>query len=353
IETDGVPAVRAAPVQARERAVELAQRIDEAQYRYYVLDRPTLSDGEYDRLMRELEQLEADYPELRTPSSPTQRVGGTYSTLFTAVDHLERMLSLDNAFTDEELAAWAQRVEREVGDAATFLCELKVDGLAVALVYERGRLVRGATRGDGRTGEDRHEVGQEIGGVVVRVDGLALQGRLGSTSRAPRWAIAFKYPPEEVTTKLLEIRVNVGRTGRVTPFAVMEPVRVSGSTVERATLHNADEVKRKGVLIGDMVILRKAGDVIPEVLGPVADLRTGDEREFGFPTVCPSCGTTLAKEEDEVDWRCPNTRSCPAQLRERLFHLAGRGAFDIEVLGWEAVAALLDCGLVADEGDVV
>ena len=188
--------------------------------------------------------------------------------------------------------------------------------------------------------------------MVVKIDQIALQRQLGSTSRAPRWAIAYKYPPEEVTTRLLDIRVNVGRTGRVTPFAVMEPVKVSGSTVDRATLHNADEVKRKGVLIGDMVILRKAGDVIPEVLGPVADLRTGAEREFVFPTACPSCGTTLAREEDEVDWRCPNTRSCPAQLRERLFHLAGRGAFDIEVLGYEAVSALLDCGLVADEGDL-
>ncbi len=200
--------------------------------------------------------------------------------------------------------------------------------------------------------EHRHDPPYEIDGVVVKVDQIALQRQLGSTSRAPRWAIAFKYPPEEVTTRLLDIQVNVGRTGRVTPFAVMEPVKVSGSTVDRATLHNADEVKRKGVLIGDMVILRKAGDVIPEVLGPVADLRTGDEREYVYPTHCPSCGTKLAREEDEVDWRCPNTRSCPAQLRERLFHLAGRGAFDIEVLGWEAVAALLDCGLVADEGDV-
>ena len=200
--------------------------------------------------------------------------------------------------------------------------------------------------------EHRHDPPYEIDGVVVKVDQIALQRQLGSTSRAPRWAIAYKYPPEEVTTRLLDIRVNVGRTGRVTPFAVMEPVKVSGSTVDRATLHNADEIKRKGVLIGDMVILRKAGDVIPEVLGPVADLRNGTEREFEFPTACPACGTTLAREEDEVDWRCPNTRSCPAQLRERLFHLAGRGAFDIEVLGDEAVSALLDCGLVADEGDV-
>ena len=188
--------------------------------------------------------------------------------------------------------------------------------------------------------------------MVVKIDQIALQRLLGSTSRAPRWAIAFKYAPEEVTTRLLDIQVNVGRTGRVTPFAVMEPVKVSGSTVDRATLHNADEVKRKGVLIGDMVILRKAGDVIPEVLGPVADLRTGDEREFDYPTQCPACGTKLAREEGEVDWRCPNTRACPAQLRERLFHLAGRGAFDIEVLGYEAVSALLDCGLVTDEGDL-
>ncbi len=203
-----------------------------------------------------------------------------------------------------------------------------------------------------RYAEHRHETPYEIDGVVVKVDQIAQQRQLGSTSRAPRWAIAYKYPPEEVTTRLLDINVNVGRTGRVTPFAVMEPVKVSGSTVDRATLHNADEIKRKGVLIGDMVILRKAGDVIPEVLGPVADLRTGTEREFEFPTACPACGTALTREEDEVDWRCPNTRSCPAQLRERLFHLAGRGAFDIEVLGYEAVGALLDCGLVADEGDV-
>ena len=198
----------------------------------------------------------------------------------------------------------------------------------------------------------RHETPYEIDGVVVKIDPLEVQRAMGATSRAPRWAIAYKYPPEEVTTRLLDIRVNVGRTGRVTPYAVMEPVKVSGSTVEQATLHNEDEVKRKGVLIGDMVILRKAGEVIPEVLGPVADLRTGDEREFQFPRECPSCGTPLARDEGEVDWRCPNTRSCPAQLRERLFHLASRGAFDIEVLGYEAVVALLDYGLVADEGDL-
>ena len=495
--------VQEAPAEARRRHADLSLEITEADHRYYILDSPTISDIDYDTKMRELRALEEQYPDLRTPDSPTQTVHGSISTLFTPVEHLERLLSLDNVFTDEDLGSWADRATK-LGGTGPYLCELKIDGLAINLVYRDGALVKAATRGDGRTGEDvtpnirtitsiparlkgtghpatlevrgevfmpveafgklneslldagkaafanprnsaagslrqkdpritasraldaivhgigrvegsageagisgaaagpgdeghlegapdtqsgwyerlrewglpvsglykvvpdmagvreyiahyaehRHDPPYEIDGVVVKVDQIALQRQLGSTSRAPRWAIAYKYAPEEVTTRLLDIQVNVGRTGRVTPFAVMEPVKVSGSTVDRATLHNADEVKRKGVLIGDMVILRKAGDVIPEVLGPVADLRKGDEREFGFPTACPSCGTTLAKEEDEVDWRCPNTRSCPAQLRERLFHLAGRGAFDIEVLGWEAVAALLDCGLVADEGDV-
>src|SRR5262245_20198328 len=437
--------------------------------------------------MRELTGLEERYPSLRTPDSPTQGVGFLASTDFAPVEHLERMMSLDNAFTDTELDAWAQRVEREVGTGSEYLCELKVDGLAVALVYRNGRLVRGATRGDGRIGEDvtpnlrtiervpdrlrtgpgiavpelvevrgevyfpvagfeqlnaelvaagkapfanprntaagslrqkdpritasrplklvvhgigartgfdivrqsqsyellsgwglptaptvrvypdlagvrdyvryygenRHSVEHEIDGVVVKVDQVALQRRLGSTSRAPRWAIAFKYPPEEVNTKLLDIRVNVGRTGRVTPFGVMEPVKVAGSTVEMATLHNASEVARKGVLIGDTVVLRKAGDVIPEIVGPVVALRDGSERKFEMPTHCPECGTKLGYEkEGDADLRCPNTRSCPAQLRERLFHLAGRGGFDIEVLGYEAAVALLDAGVVHDEGDV-
>ena len=473
-----------APVSAREEHARLAREVDEHAYRYYVLDRPTIADAEYDRLLARLEELERRYPGLRTPDSPTQRVAGTYSTLFTPVEHLERMMSLDNAFTDEELAAWASRVERAVGSGAEYLCELKVDGLAVSLVYEAGRLVRAATRGDGRTGEDvtpnvrtigdvpdrlsgagvpellevrgevffpverfaelnaalveagkapfanprnaaagslrqkdprvtatrplrlvvhgvgarrgfaperqslayeamrswglptaasarvcptldevrayiahfgehRHSVEHEIDGVVVKVDQVALQRRLGSTSRAPRWALAVKYPPEEVTTKLLDIRVNVGRTGRVTPFGFMEPVRVSGSTVSLATLHNANEVRRKGVLIGDTVVLRKAGDVIPEIVGPVVDLRDGSEREFVMPTHCPECGTPLRPgKEGDVDIRCPNARSCPAQLRERIFHLAGRGAFDIEVLGYEAAVALLESGLLQDEGDV-
>jgi DNA ligase (NAD+) len=479
--------VEGVPVDARDRHAALAQELDEHRYRYYVLDRPTTSDGQYDAMFREITALEERYPSLRTPDSPTQKVGDVYSTDFAPVEHLERMMSLDNAFTDAELVAWAQRVEREVGTGAEYLCELKVDGLAVALVYEDGRLVRGATRGDGHAGEDitpnirtidevpvrlkraddgvvpelvevrgevyfpvakfeelnaslveagkapfanprnaaagslrqkdprvtasrplhlvvhgigarrgfdirrlseayallrawglptaahaktvadldavrdyityygehRHSVEHEIDGVVVKVDQVALQRRLGSTSRAPRWAIAFKYPPEEVNTKLLDIQVNVGRTGRVTPFGVMEPVRVSGSTVEMATLHNANEVKRKGVLIGDTVVLRKAGDVIPEIVGPVADLRDGSEREFVMPTHCPECGTELAPEkEGDVDIRCPNSRSCPAQLRERLFHLASRAALDIEVLGYRAAMALLDAKLVADEGDL-
>ncbi|HEY9349960.1 MAG TPA: NAD-dependent DNA ligase LigA, partial [Acidothermales bacterium] len=473
-----------APSTVAERHGVLSQEIEDASYRYHVLDRPTISDIAYDTLMRELQQIEDDYPELRTPDSPTQKVGNVVSTQFTPVDHLERMMSLDNVFADDELVAWAARIEREVGNAETsYVAELKVDGVAVDLVYERGRLVRAATRGDGRTGEDvtanvrtidvvparldgnppellevrgeiyfpvarfeelnaslveagrapfanprnasagslrqkdpritatrplrvvihgvgaaqgfrpsrqseayellrelglpvgdryavcrdlaqvrdyidryardRHAVEHEIDGVVVKVDEIALQRRLGSTSRAPRWAIAFKYPPEEVTTKLLEILVNVGRTGRVTPFGRMEPVRVSGSTVGMATLHNANEVRRKGVLVGDTVVLRKAGDVIPEIVGPVVDLRDGSEHEFVMPTHCPECGTELWREkESDVDIRCPNARSCPAQLRERVFHVAGRGAFDIEVLGYEAGIALLTSGLLQDEGDI-
>ncbi len=472
--------------EAREEHARLSQQIDDDQYRYYILDAPTASDADYDQGMRRLEELEQHYPDLRTPASPTQRVGGTYSTEFTTVDHLERMLSLDNAFSAAEMMAWAARVERDAGTVPNYLCELKVDGLAMNLLYRDGRLVRGATRGDGRTGEDvtrnvrtidnvphrltgsdvpkvlevrgevffpvadfdrlnadlveagkapfanprntaagslrqkdprvtasrklhlvihgvgrveggpkvttqsgwyevlarwglptsaraevkpdlaqvqayiehygqhRHDVVEhEIDGVVVKVDDLSLQRRLGSTSRAPRWAIAYKYPPEEVNTKLLDIRVNVGRTGRVTPFGVMEPVKVAGSTVEQATLHNQWEVERKGVLIGDTVVLRKAGDVIPEIVAPVESLRDGTERPFVMPTECPSCGTALKPErEGDKDIRCPNARSCPAQLRERLFSMASRSAFDIEALGGEGVAALLDAGVITDEGDL-
>jgi DNA ligase (NAD+) len=472
----------------RRQWQELADEVRGHQFRYYVRDAPVVSDGEFDTLLGRLTALEEQYPELRTPDSPTQLVGGAgFATDFTSADHLERMLSLDNVFNADELDAWAARLRAEIGDHAHFLCELKIDGVALALVYRAGRLERAATRGDGRTGEDvtlnartiedipeiltlsddypvpavlevrgevffrladfevlnaslvedgkppfanprnsaagslrqknpavtarrklrmichglghaegfspptlhdaylalkawglpvsdhttrvqgiaavqervvywgehRHDVEHDIDGVVVKVDEVALQRRLGATSRAPRWAIAYKYPPEEATTKLLDIRVNVGRTGRVTPFAYMEPIKIAGSTVGLATLHNASEVKRKDVRIGDTVVIRKAGDVIPEVLGPMADLRDGTEREFVMPTTCPECGTTLAPaKEGDADIRCPNSRSCPAQLRERVFHVAGRGAFDIEGLGYEAGIALLQAGVITDEGDL-
>src|SRR5882757_1355067 len=482
------PGADPVPADLRREWQVLADEVRGHQFRYYVKDAPIVSDGEFDKLLGELTSLEERYPELRTPDSPTQLVGGAgFATDFTSADHLERMLSLDNVFTPEELTAWAARLVGEVGDDPEFLCELKIDGVALALVYRDGKLVRAATRGDGRTGEDvtlnartiedvperltptkkfpvpavlevrgevffrlvdfedlnaglvaegkapfanprnsaagslrqknpavtarrklrmichglghtegfspatlhdaylalkawglpvsdhttqvkgiaavaervtywgehRHDVEHEIDGLVVKVDDVALQRRLGATSRAPRWAIAYKYPPEEATTKLLDIRVNVGRTGRVTPFAYMEPVKIAGSTVGLATLHNASEVKRKGVLIGDTVVIRKAGDVIPEVLGPVVDVRDGSEREFEMPTTCPECGTKLAPaKEGDADIRCPNTRSCPAQLRERVFHVAGRGAFDIEGLGYEAAVALLHAGVITDEGDL-
>ncbi|GLX07325.1 DNA ligase 1 [Microbispora sp. NBRC 16548] len=476
-ETTGSATDRAqsAPAEARERHAELTELLEDANWRYYVLDSPTVSDAEYDGWMREILALEEAHPDLRTPDSPTQRVGAPISTEFAPVTHLQRMESLDNAFDDADLAGWQARAERLIEvDPGPYLCELKIDGLAVALVYEKGRLVRGATRGDGRTGDDitpnirtlddvphrlngndvpdllevrgevflpvegfkklneqlmdagkppfanprnsaagslrqkdprvtaqrplrmivhgvgkwegggpppatqsavyerlrdfglpvsdrykvvksldeirefvtyyndhRHDPEYEIDGVVVKVDRIPVQRQLGSTSRAPRWAIAFKYPPEEVTTKLLDIQVGVGRTGRVTPFGVMKPVVVAGSTVERATLHNASEVARKGVLIGDTVVLRKAGDVIPEIVGPVVDLRQGGEREFVMPTHCPECGTELAYErEGDADLRCPNAHSCPAQLRERIYFAAGRNAFDVDGLGYVAATAL-------------
>jgi DNA ligase (NAD+) len=475
-------------VAASNEHQELTEQIEEARFRYYVLDDPTLSDADFDKRLRRLEELEEQFPELRTPDSPTQKVGGAVSTEFTAVDHLEPMQSLDNAFSFEELETWQARLSRDGVEHPALLCELKVDGLAINLLYERGRLVRALTRGDGRTGEDvtpnvktidsiphvltgtkefpvpgllevrgevflpveafeklnasladagkqmfanprnsaagslrqknprvtasralgmvchgigaregfepkaqshaydalaawglpiseqvrvvpsledvkeyianagehRHTiVPYEIDGVVIKVDDVALQRRLGSTSRAPRWAIAFKYPPEEVNTKLLEIRVNTGRTGRVTPYGVMEPVKVAGSTVENATLHNAYEVRRKDVRPGDTVILRKAGDVIPEILGPVLALRPEGLPEWTMPDHCEACGTELVEQkEGDRDLRCPNHRFCPAQVRERVFHVAGRGAFDIEGLGYEAAVALLDAEVIANEGDV-
>ena len=467
----------------RHQLAELAEQIREHQYRYYVLDKPTISDAEFDSLWRELVALEGKYPELRDPRSPTLEVGGGFATHFEQFDHHEPMMSLDNAFSSEELDAWFDRVGRESPDVS-WLCEVKVDGLAINLIYENGNLARALTRGNGATGEDvtvnvrtikevpqrlagenppalveirgeiyfpvakfdelnealaesgktafanprnaaagslrqkdprvtasrplslivhgvgavtgiefatlsdayeqlaswgapiskryrvvktraavrdyiehylahRHDVEHEIDGVVIKVNERGAQRALGATSRAPKWAIAYKYPPEEVTTKLLDIRVSVGRTGRVTPFGFMEPVRVAGSTVTNATLHNVAEIERKGVRIGDVVVLRKAGDVIPEILGPVIERRDGTERAFVMPTKCPECGTALrAMSEGDVDIRCPNSRSCPAQLRERIFYIASRSALDIDVLGYEAATALLEGELITDEGDL-
>jgi DNA ligase (NAD+) len=472
---------------AKLEAQKLTDRILELRDAYYERDEVLESDEAYDRMIRRLEELERLFPELQSQDSPTQTVGGrAETTLFAPVTHAERMLSLDNVFSIDEFLAWATKVERDSGRRVDYLCELKIDGLAINLRYVDGVLVSAATRGDGVVGEDvtdnvayvksiptrlkstkpdgsdlpplvevrgevyfevetfeklnaqqvadgervfanprnaasgslrqvregknpagiirmdrrleglsmlvhgigawanppvgsqsktyallkqwglptsthfkvvktkeeaadfiryygehRGSVEHEIDGIVIKVDELVLHEELGATSRAPRWAIAYKYPPEQVNTKLLDIVVSVGRTGRATPFAVMEPVRVSGSTVRQATLHNQDVVKAKGVLIGDTVVLRKAGDVIPEVLGPVVELRDGTEREFVMPTLCPECGTPLAPaKEGDVDLRCPNAFSCPAQVRGRVEHVGSRGALDIEVLGEVTAAAL-------------
>ena len=462
---------------------ELAEQIRDHQYRYYVLDKPIISDAEFDALWKELLTLESKTPELRDPHSPTLDVGGGFATHFEQYDHKEKMMSLDNAFGEDELDAWFDRVAKE-SKSNNWLCEVKVDGLAINLLYENGKLIRALTRGNGVTGEDvtlnvrtiagvpqeltgkdlpssvevrgevffplekfnelnesleesgktlfanprnaaagslrqkdpritasrplalvvhgigavsgfecdtqsaayeamkkwglptskrykvaknkaevkefiqyyldhRHDVEHEIDGVVIKVNERSAQKVLGSTSRAPKWAIAYKYPPEEVTTKLLDIKVSVGRTGRVTPFGFMEPVRVAGSTVTNATLHNIEEVQRKGVLIGDVVVLRKAGDVIPEILGPVIEKRTGQERAFEMPKNCPECGSKLrAMSEGDVDIRCPNAQSCPAQLRERIYYIGSRAALDIDVLGYEATNALLSDKLIEDESDL-
>lgn len=470
-------------IDARLRHKELCELVEEYRYSYYVLDAPVVSDGQYDNYERELIQIENEYPELRTPDSPTQKVGGEYTTDFAAISHRSRMMSLDNVFSEEEFLDWVLRVEKGVG-SCEFLCELKIDGLAINLTYESGKLISAATRGDGSNGEDvtanvrsivgvpdrlvatgkiavpeivevrgeiyfpnaefdklnaglvaagkppfanprnaaagslrqkdprvtasrplrmtvhgvgesaalgfgnqsdayeileswglpiskhfkvltkteevikfikfhgdnRHAVEHDIDGIVVKVNALNLQEQLGFTSRAPRWAIAYKYPPEEVNTKLLDIRVSVGRTGRATPFGHMLPVKVAGSVVEMATLHNQEEVERKGVLIGDTVVLRKAGDVIPEIVGPVVALRDGSEKKFVMPTRCPECGSPLgAQKEGDVDLRCPNSQSCPAQLRERIIYLASRAILDIENLGAQAAGALLADGVLINE----
>ncbi|OJX70113.1 MAG: DNA ligase (NAD(+)) LigA [Micrococcales bacterium 73-13] len=467
---------------ARAEAEALTERILELREAYYERDTTLVDDAEYDAMVRRLEAIEAAWPQLAGQDSPTQTVGGGVdSTLFAPVVHAERMYSLDNVFSIEEFEEWAAKVERDAGVPVAWLCELKIDGLAINLRYEHGELATAATRGDGTTGEDvtenvlripgiprrlsgsdhpplvevrgeiyfpvaafnqlnaeqteagervfanprnaasgslrqksegksakeidlmrrrlerlrmlvhglaawadppvrtqsemygllaswglptspsfrvepsiagasgfiehygehRHSVEHEIDGVVVKVDDLALHETLGATSRAPRWAIAYKYPPEQVQTRLRGIEIGIGRTGRATPYAVLEPIRVAGSVVRRATLHNQDVVRAKGVLIGDMVVLRKAGDVIPEILGPVAELRDGSEREFVMPTRCPDCGAALApSKEGDVDLRCPNARACPAQVRGRIEHIGSRGGLDIEGLGEVSAAAL-------------
>lgn len=467
---------------ARHRHKELSDLIEEHRYKYYVLDAPVLSDADYDQLETELLELESHFPELRTPDSPSQKVGG-FVTDFAPVEHRTRMMSLDNVFSPEELGDWLIRVRKDADGSPTFLCELKIDGLAINLTYVDGKLQTAATRGDGRTGEDvtanvrsifgipdrltpseypipdvveirgevffpnalfeelneslgsagakvfanprnaaagslrqkdprvtasrplrmtvhgigrhdglqitrqseayavlkswglptsdrftvvssdaevhdfvsyygehRHVVEHDIDGIVIKVDELDLQSSLGETSRAPRWAIAYKYPPEEVTTKLLDIRVSVGRTGRATPYGHMAPVKVAGSVVEMATLHNQEEVIRKGVLIGDTIVLRKAGDVIPEILGPVVELRDGSERPFVMPANCPECGSPLAAQKSgDVDLRCPNSEACPAQLRERLAYMGSRAVLDVDSLGEQSAAALVEAGILRTE----
>ena len=467
----------------RHKIQELCEEIADHQFKYYVLDAPSISDAVFDKLWKELVELEKKHPQYRLESSPTLQVGGGFSTSFAQFDHIEKMMSLDNVFDESELATWFDRIEKS-GVKNSWLCEVKVDGLAINLLYEDGRLTRALTRGNGTTGEDvtlniktiksvptelsgknlpatlevrgevffplqsfdelndsleeagkprfanprnaaagslrqkdpkitasrpldvvvhgigaatgvsfekqstayellkgwglptskrykvvssrnevldfikgyekdRHNVEHEIDGVVIKVNEISAQNSLGYTSRAPKWAIAYKYPPEEVVTKLLDIKVSVGRTGRVTPFAFMEPVKVAGSTVTNATLHNAQEIVRKGILIGDTVLIRKAGDVIPEVLAPVLEKRDGSERAFVMPTKCPDCASKLrAMSEGDVDIRCPNSQSCPAQVVERLFYIGSRSALDIDVLGYEAAAALLADKLVIDEGDL-
>ncbi len=496
---------------AKARWLELVEVIEDARRRYYLLDRPTISDAEYDQAYRELEKLEEKFPELISADSPTQSVGGSASELFEPVEHLERMFSLDDVFDDEELQAWVDRVLKVTKKIPEMLCELKIDGLAVNLLYEDGILKRVATRGDGYVGEDvtyntqfvssvprkltgqapsvlevrgeiffdlkdfsllndqalqagrspfanprnaaagtlrqridkreaelfqanqdsktstkierlkkefdmaagalrklqlvvhgigrhegvelktqadsyrlfkefglptsndflvvksfdevkkyikkygesRHRLTHEIDGVVVKINEILLQQNLGATSRTPRWAVAYKYPPEVVRTKLLDIKVNVGRTGRITPFAVMDPVRVAGSTVTNATLHNLSEIERKGILIGDMIYLRKAGDVIPEVMGPVVEIRDGSEKKFKMPNICPECGSKISQEKSgDVDLRCPNAEACPAQLRERLFHVGTRGALDIEGLGYRSAEALLTENILKNESEL-
>jgi DNA ligase (NAD+) len=472
---------------AERRLRELRATIAEHDRRYYEHDEPSIPDADYDALVRELRALEGRFPSLVTPDSPSRRVSGRASSLFAPVTHATPMLSLDNVFSLEELHAWARRLQRGSEGAIDFVCELKIDGLAVSLTYENGIFARGGTRGDGRVGEDitanlrtiaeiptqvpgrtfppvmeirgevylpistfdrlnrelsargeralvnprnaaagslrqkdatvtasrglrmwcygmgrpgdvvdgtranrhsedlarlrdwgfpvnptielarsldevvafvekwhrqRHTVDYQIDGIVIKVDRYDQRADLGSTSRAPRWAIAYKFPPEEKTARVLRIAVNTGRTGRVTPYVDLEPVYVGGVTVSSATLHNENEVRRKDIREGDLVIIRRAGDVIPEVVAPVLDARPSDSQPWPFPTQCPACGADLVRKGDEADWRCPNRKGCPAQGARWLFHFGSPDAMDVEHLGYQTVAALMERGWVNDPSDL-
>ncbi len=467
--------------QARERAASLRDKINHHDYRYYVLDNPEIRDEEYDRLMRELVGIEEKFPELITPDSPTRRVGAPPSQAFGSIRHGARMMSLDNAFDEAELQAFIRRVENHVGPT-DYICEMKIDGAGIALTYDNGVFVRGATRGDGIVGEDvtgnlrtvrslplrllderevpfleirgeafmpkesflelnrhrdeeglstfanprnaaagslrqldpritatrnldvicyeigyiegktfqthkqvleqitawgfhvsehwrpakdgaeilefceewmakRDELAYDVDGAVIKVNRLDLRDRLGTTSKAPRWAIAFKFPAEEKTTRLLGITINVGRTGALTPTAMLEPVFVGGSTVSRATLHNGDEIRRKGIKIGDTVLVHKAGDVIPEIIKPLVEMRNGSEREFVMPEKCPVCGNKVHHPEGEVVSRCVNI-DCPARLFESIMHFASRGAMDIEGLGPATISELREKGYIRTVEDI-
>lgn len=491
--TDGASATAESPqdvrAQAAARAAELRHLLDYHAYRYYALDAPEITDAAFDKLLVELQQIEAAHPELVTPDSYTRRVGGYVSEQFTPVTHMARMYSMDDAMNLEELDEWLARAEEALGAGrVTYTCELKIDGLGVAITYQNGSFVRAATRGDGTTGEDvslnvrtikdvpmhlseaalahmgadrgtpievrgevympkgsfarlnaeadaegrepfanprnaaagslrqkdpkvtatrslatfiysiadtaplhvdsqhafldwlreagfsvnasvarctspaevhafcadalahRGDLDYDIDGVVVKVDGFDQQADLGFTARAPRWAIAFKFPPEEKTTVLREIRIQVGRTGVLTPVAEFDPVTVAGSTIARATLHNLDEIRRKDVRVGDTIIVHKAGDVIPEVVGPVLDKRPADAVEWDMPETCPACGSPVVHEGDEVAYRCVSL-DCPAQLKERLIHWVSRGCMDVDGLGDELIDKMIEAGLLRDVAD--
>ena len=493
VQADGASATAESPqdvrAQAAARAAELRHLLDYHAYRYYALDAPEITDAAFDKLLAELQQIEAAHPELVTPDSYTQRVGGYVSEQFTPVTHMARMYSMDDAMNLEELDEWLVRTEEALGaGGVAYTCELKIDGLGVAITYQNGAFARAATRGDGTTGEDvslnvrtikdvpmhlseaalahmgadratpievrgevympkgsfarlnaeadaegrepfanprnaaagslrqkdpkvtatrslatfiysiadtaplhvdsqhafldwlreagfsvnasvarctspeevhafcadalahRGDLDYDIDGVVVKVDGFDQQTDLGFTARAPRWAIAFKFPPEEKATVLREIRIQVGRTGVLTPVAEFDPVTVAGSTIARATLHNLDEIRRKDVRVGDTIIVHKAGDVIPEVVGPVLDKRPADAVEWDMPEACPACGSPVVHEGDEVAYRCVSL-DCPAQLKERLIHWVSRGCMDVDGLGDELIDKMIEAGLLRDVAD--